>query len=59
MLYPVLRRLEGQGLIASFWRVAETGRRRRYYRIETAGKAELNRQREQWNLVCSIWSVRR
>jgi DNA-binding PadR family transcriptional regulator len=54
MLYPVLRRMENQGLISSDWRLAETGRRRRYYRIETQGKAELVRLREQWNLVGSV-----
>ena len=54
MLYPVLRRLETQGLIASSWQVAETGRRRRYYRIENAGAEELGRQREQWRMVGSV-----
>lgn len=54
MLYPVLRRLESQGLISSHWQVAETGRRRRYYRLETDGQRELTTQREQWNLVASV-----
>ena len=54
MLYPVLRRLESQGLITSSWRQAETGRRRRYYRIQQAGRAELAKQREQWKLVSSV-----
>jgi len=54
MLYPVLRRLEAQGLITSFWRSAATGRRRRYYRIEKAGKQELVRLQEQWNLVGNV-----
>jgi len=54
MLYPVLRRLETQGLISSAWRSADTGRRRRYYRIENDGRQELARLREQWNLVGSV-----
>jgi len=54
MLYPVLRRLETQGLIKSYWRSADTGRRRRYYRLENAGRQELVRQREQWGLVSSV-----
>ncbi len=54
MLYPVLRRLESQGLITSYWQVAETGRRRRYYKIESGGQQELIYWRDQWNLVGSV-----
>ncbi len=54
MLYPVLRRLESQGLIASVWRRADSGRRRRYYRIRAAGRQELARLREQWDVVGSV-----
>ena len=53
MLYPVLHRLERQELIASEWRRAETGRRRKYYRLEKAGEETLARQREQWMAVHS------
>lgn len=55
MLYPVLRRLEAQGLITSFWDGAAGGRRRRFYRIEAAGRQELARQLEQWSLVSSVF----
>jgi len=54
MLYPVLRRLEEQGLIASYWQVADSGRRRRYYKIEYDGRRELSRWREQWELVGGV-----
>ncbi len=54
MLYPVLRRMEAQDLISSYWNVAETGRRRRYYRLEPAGARELARLREQWELVGDV-----
>ena len=36
-LYPLLRRLEGQGLLASEWRI-EDGPPRRYYRLSPAGE---------------------
>ena len=39
MLYPVLHRLENQGLIISEELVSETGRKRKYYRIEDKGTA--------------------
>lgn len=37
-LYPLLRRLESQGLLRSRWRV-EDGRPRRYYKISAQGEA--------------------
>lgn len=51
MLYPVLHRLEEAGFVASRWETARTGRRRKYYRLTDAGRAELERQREQWSVV--------
>lgn len=51
MLYPVLHRLERQGLVAAKWGTAENGRRRRYYRITKSGHAELASQRQQWQVV--------
>lgn len=51
MLYPVLHRLERQGHIKSRWAVAETGRRRKYYAITTAGRARLAEERRQWQAV--------
>jgi PadR family transcriptional regulator, regulatory protein PadR len=51
MLYPVLHRLEAQGLIVARWGESETGRRRRYYCVNAAGKKALASHREQWLLV--------
>jgi PadR family transcriptional regulator PadR len=38
-LYPVLRRLEAQGMLET-WTVEHSGRLRRYYRITDAGRAK-------------------
>ncbi|MFN7983694.1 MAG: helix-turn-helix transcriptional regulator [Vicinamibacterales bacterium] len=51
MLYPVLHRLERQGLVAAKWAAAETGRQRKYYRITKEGKSQLAAQRQQWQVV--------
>jgi PadR family transcriptional regulator, regulatory protein PadR len=51
MLYPVLHRLEARKLIASYWRTAATGRRRKYYRLTEPGRKALASQREQWMVV--------
>jgi PadR family transcriptional regulator PadR len=53
MLYPVLHRLEAQGFVSSAWRDADSGRRRKYYRIRREGRAELESQRGQWDAVLS------
>jgi PadR family transcriptional regulator, regulatory protein PadR len=51
MLYPVLHRLERLGLIESRWQTAESGRRRKYYRITSQGHAQLAEERKQWQAV--------
>jgi DNA-binding PadR family transcriptional regulator len=51
MLYPVLHRLEAQGLVRARWDVSEAGRKRKYYALTAAGQGALCEQREQWLLV--------
>jgi PadR family transcriptional regulator len=51
MLYPVLHRLERHGHIKARWEVADTGRKRKYYRITTQGRAQLAEERKQWQAV--------
>lgn len=63
MLYPVLHRLERLGHVEARWEVAESGRRRKYYRLTRGGRAQLAEQRKQWQAVeatlQSIWSALR
>ena len=56
MLYPVLHRMEENGWIASRWKEAENGRKRKYYSIRKDGKRMLEEQREQWTAVHSVLS---
>ena len=53
MLYPVLHRLEDQKLIQSKWRTSETGRKRKYYKINKKGTKALKEQQNQWEVVYS------
>ena len=46
-LYPLLRRLESQGLLTSEWR-EEDRRRKRFYRISREGEALLERLLGEW-----------
>lgn len=61
MLYPVLHRLERLGHVQARWEVAETGRRRKYYRITSSGRKTLAEERDQWQAVDEtlrgIWKV--
>jgi PadR family transcriptional regulator, regulatory protein PadR len=56
MLYPVLKRMEKDGLIKSKWRVIDNKRFRRYYRLTELGYAELERERAQWFTVQTAFS---
>ncbi len=51
MLYPVLHRLERLGHVEARWEVAESGRRRKYYRITRRGRAQLAEEHKQWQAV--------
>jgi DNA-binding PadR family transcriptional regulator len=51
MLYPVLHRLERLGHVKARWVDAESGRRRKYYRITVGGRAQLAEERKQWQAV--------
>ena len=63
MLYPVLHRLEAEGLVRAVWRDTDSGRRRKYYRLSAAGKRSLAEHREQWSSVnrtlTQLWGLER
>jgi len=52
-LYPLLRRLESQGLLESSWDDGD-GRRRRYYRISPAGKEVLGALIHEWRALVEV-----
>ena len=53
-LYPLLRRLESQGLLDSEWR-EEDRRKKRFYRLSAAGQTMLERLATEWrNISASL-----
>ncbi|HET6616883.1 MAG TPA: PadR family transcriptional regulator [Gemmatimonadota bacterium] len=52
-LYPLLRRLEEQGLLGEEW-IVESSRPRKYYRLTDAGKRARAELREQWNEMSAV-----
>jgi len=52
-LYPLLRRLEAQGLLESEWDVSE-GRPRRYYIVSDAGQETLLEMKAEWKYLGTV-----
>ena len=50
-LYPVLHKMEKSGNIKSKWKVAENGRKRKYYQINKQGKMLLDEELDHWRLI--------
>lgn len=62
MLYPVLHRLEKEGLIKSNWVLeGDSARPRKYYELTKLGKQQFKVEQQQWvrvNAVLNqIWST--
>jgi PadR family transcriptional regulator, regulatory protein PadR len=59
-LYPALHRLEKRRWLESEWGVSEANQRAKYYRLTTAGKAQLVREQDRWSqLVHAIGRIMR
>ncbi|MBN1939567.1 MAG: helix-turn-helix transcriptional regulator [Candidatus Aminicenantes bacterium] len=54
MIYPVLQRMEIDGLIESKWKTAGDQRPRRYFRITEKGRVELSAELAGWG---KIWNA--
>ena len=58
-LYPVLHTLETDGLLASSWRMSESGRKRKYYKLTEKGRQALVTEKRQWmdihTILIKLW----
>jgi PadR family transcriptional regulator PadR len=55
MLYPLLKRMERDGLIRSEWKLTENNRFRRYFRLTEKGLREQEQDRAEWSLVSDVF----
>ncbi len=55
-IYPVLKKLEADGMIKAYWKMPENERPRKYYTILADGKLQLEQNKEEWNRMFSIFS---
>jgi len=47
-VYPILHKMEKEGLVRTQWQEAESGRKRRYYYITAVGRDALAEGRDDW-----------
>jgi PadR family transcriptional regulator, regulatory protein PadR len=50
-LYPALHRMEQADWISSEWKVTESGRRAKYYRLTATGRRQLAQEEKNWSRV--------
>jgi PadR family transcriptional regulator len=47
-LYPALHRLENRRYLEAEWKMTDTGREAKFYRLTRAGRAHMEREAEGW-----------
>jgi transcriptional regulator len=47
-LYPALHRLEYRGLVEADWKLTETGREAKFYKLTRKGRAQLEQETASW-----------
>jgi len=50
-VYPVLKRLETDGLVAAAWETDAPGNPRKYYELTSQGSAFLERAQDEWRRI--------
>jgi transcriptional regulator len=47
-LYPALHRLENRGLLTADWKMSDTGREAKFYRLTPKGRSQLKEEAASW-----------
>jgi PadR family transcriptional regulator, regulatory protein PadR len=56
-LYPALHRLEEQGLLDAEWRLSDTNRKAKFYRLTPPGRKRLRDEADSWNRVAAAMAL--
>src|SRR5918994_4097781 len=56
-LYPALHRLENRKLLAAEWKMSDTGREAKFYRLTRAGRAHMAREHASWQRLTEAIGV--
>jgi PadR family transcriptional regulator, regulatory protein PadR len=47
-VYPLMRRMQNEGLVTTYLKESESGPSRKYYRLTKSGRAAFEAQRGEW-----------
>jgi transcriptional regulator len=56
-LYPALHKLEQQGLLRADWRIADSGKRAKYYALTRLGRRQLAQEQREWERLSAAISL--
>ena len=56
-LYPALHKLEQGGWITAEWKMSESNRRAKFYRLSAAGRKALEKESASWNRLSAAISA--
>ena len=60
-LYPVMHRMEADGLITAYWSEQPGERKPRYYRLTPKGLKALDHEKKEWltvhGILAQLWSL--
>ena len=56
-LFPSLHRMEEKGWVEADWRASEHNRRAKYYRLTSAGRAQMKAEERDWNQLVKIMTA--
>lgn len=54
-LYPILHKLENDGLISGVWKQEGQKRKRKYYKLTAKGKKRVSAQLAEWRELCNLF----
>ena len=54
-IYPILKKLESEGMIKSYWKINDGERARKYYSLLESGVKKLYENKQEWNLAQMIF----
>jgi DNA-binding PadR family transcriptional regulator len=52
-LYPALHRLENKGLLSAEWKISDTGREAKFYRLTRKGRAAMEHETASWQRLAA------
>ena len=56
-LYPALHRLENRKFLSAEWKMSDTGREAKFYRLTRAGRAHMDREHASWQRLTEAIGV--